>query len=34
MSLREDATEISGELSALRHALHREPELGLALPRT
>lgn len=34
MSLREDAAEISGELRTLRHALHREPELGLALPRT
>jgi len=34
MSLREDAAEIAGELSTLRHALHREPELGLALPRT
>jgi hippurate hydrolase len=34
MSLREDAAEIAGELRTLRHALHREPELGLALPRT
>jgi hippurate hydrolase len=34
MSLRDDAVEISGELSSLRRALHREPELGLVLPRT
>ncbi|MEV6985550.1 M20 family metallopeptidase [Sphaerisporangium sp. NPDC051017] len=34
MSLREDANELSGELVRLRHALHREPELGLDLPRT
>jgi amidohydrolase len=34
MSLREDAAEISGELRTLRHSLHREPELGLVLPRT
>jgi amidohydrolase len=29
-----DAREIAPELTALRHAVHREPELGLALPRT
>jgi hippurate hydrolase len=34
MSIREDADAIGGELSELRHALHQEPELGLALPRT
>ncbi|MEV0644308.1 M20 family metallopeptidase [Phytomonospora sp. NPDC050363] len=34
MSLREDAAVISGELVALRRALHREPEIGLDLPRT
>jgi hippurate hydrolase len=34
MSVREDAAELLGELTDLRHALHREPELGLALPRT
>jgi hippurate hydrolase len=34
MSLRDDAAEIAGELRTLRHALHREPELGLVLPRT
>lgn len=30
----EDARELEGELVQLRHALHREPELGLELPRT
>ncbi|WP_214412166.1 M20 metallopeptidase family protein [Sphaerisporangium fuscum] len=34
MSLREAARDISEELVRLRHALHREPELGLDLPRT
>lgn len=34
MSLHEDAQAMHGELTALRHALHREPEVGLELPRT
>lgn len=34
MDLREDARAMGGELTALRHALHREPEIGLQLPRT
>ncbi|WP_248959264.1 M20 metallopeptidase family protein [Sphaerisporangium perillae] len=34
MSLREAANDMSEELVRLRHALHREPELGLDLPRT
>jgi amidohydrolase len=29
-----DARALAGELSDLRHRLHAEPELGLALPRT
>jgi amidohydrolase len=29
-----DAQEIAHELTVLRHAVHLEPELGLALPRT
>jgi amidohydrolase len=29
-----DAQEIAQELTVLRHAIHREPELGLELPRT
>jgi len=32
--LRDDAAAISGELTELRRAIHREPELGLDLPRT
>lgn len=34
MGLREDATAIADELVQLRRELHREPELGLELPRT
>lgn len=32
--LRDDAHEMAGELTELRHQLHRYPELGLELPRT
>jgi len=32
--LHQDAVTISGELAELRHAIHREPEIGLDLPRT
>lgn len=34
MSLVQEAQELQGDLVQLRRALHREPELGLALPRT
>jgi amidohydrolase len=34
MGVRDDAEAIAGELAGLRHAIHREPELGLNLPRT
>ncbi|GAA1259292.1 M20 family metallopeptidase [Sphaerisporangium rubeum] len=34
VSLREAAEDMRDELARLRHALHREPELGLDLPRT
>ncbi|MFG2447340.1 M20 family metallopeptidase [Nocardia fluminea] len=34
MSIRDDATALQGDLVQLRRALHREPELGLQLPRT
>ncbi|MGE7433762.1 M20 metallopeptidase family protein [Kitasatospora sp. NPDC001175] len=34
MSTVERARELQGELAELRRALHREPELGLHLPRT
>src|SRR5258707_13910004 len=30
----DDAVAISGELTELRRAIHREPEIGLELPRT
>jgi amidohydrolase len=30
----QDAVAISGELAELRHAIHREPEIGLDLPKT
>ncbi|GAB4098129.1 M20 family metallopeptidase [Sinomonas halotolerans] len=33
-SVLEDARELERDLVQLRHALHREPELGLQLPRT
>jgi amidohydrolase len=32
--LREDAAAIAGDLAELRHAIHREPEIGLELPLT
>ncbi len=34
MPVREDAAAIAGELAKLRHAIHREPEIGLDLPLT
>jgi amidohydrolase len=34
MDLRDDARSMADELTAMRHALHREPEVGLDLPRT
>jgi len=34
MDLKHDARELSGDLVALRRALHQVPELGLDLPRT
>ena len=32
--IRDDATRISGDLAALRRAIHAEPEIGRDLPRT
>jgi amidohydrolase len=32
--LRDDAQELGPRLTALRHQLHRQPEIGLELPRT
>ena len=34
MALREDAAALAGQLAELRHAIHREPEIGLDLPLT
>jgi amidohydrolase len=34
MPVRDEAARISGEIAELRHAIHREPEIGLDLPRT
>ena len=34
MSALDDARELQGDLAELRRTLHREPELGLELPRT
>ena len=34
MAVRDEAERIAGEIAALRHAIHREPEIGLDLPKT
>src|SRR5579864_5786813 len=34
LPLREEAAGIAGEIAELRHAIHREPEIGLDLPKT
>ncbi|HUY48981.1 MAG TPA: M20 family metallopeptidase [Streptosporangiaceae bacterium] len=34
MSVHDDAAAIAGELAGLRRRIHREPEIGLDLPRT
>lgn len=34
MDIRADAEQVQGDLAQLRRELHREPELGLQLPRT
>ena len=34
MTIRDDATALAGDLTELRHALHREPEVGCDLPLT
>jgi len=34
VTLREDAVAIAADIAGLRHAIHREPEIGLDLPRT
>jgi amidohydrolase len=32
--VRDEAEKIAGEIAELRHAIHREPEIGLDLPKT
>ena len=34
MPVRQEAAQIAGEIAELRHAIHREPEIGLDLPKT
>ncbi|MFY9929517.1 MAG: M20 family metallopeptidase [Streptosporangiaceae bacterium] len=34
MLVRDEATKIADEIAELRHAIHREPEIGLDLPKT
>jgi amidohydrolase len=34
LALRDEAARMAGEIAELRHAIHREPEIGLDLPRT
>jgi amidohydrolase len=34
VGIRDEAARISGEIAGLRHAIHREPEIGLDLPKT
>ena len=32
--VRDEAAKLAGEIAELRHAIHREPEIGLDLPKT
>jgi amidohydrolase len=32
--VRDEAAQIAGDIAELRHAIHREPEIGLELPKT
>jgi len=34
MAIRDDAAAIAADIAELRHAIHREPEIGLDLPKT
>jgi amidohydrolase len=34
VQVRDEAAQIAGEIAELRHAIHREPEIGLDLPKT
>src|SRR6516162_4871594 len=34
MTVLDEAAAIAGDIAELRHAIHREPEIGLDLPKT
>ena len=34
MPVRDEAAKLAGEIAELRHSIHREPEIGLDLPKT
>jgi amidohydrolase len=34
VSVREEAAKLADDIAELRHAIHREPEIGLSLPKT
>ena len=34
MPVRDEAAKLAGDIAELRHAIHREPEIGLDLPKT
>jgi amidohydrolase len=34
VTVRDEAAELAGQIAELRHAIHREPEIGLDLPKT
>ena len=34
MTVRDEAAAIADDIAELRHAIHREPEIGLDLPKT
>ena len=34
MRVRDEAAQLAGEVAELRHSIHREPEIGLDLPKT
>ena len=34
MPVRDEAARMAGQIAELRHAIHREPEIGLDLPKT
>ena len=34
MPVRDEAAKLAGKIAELRHSIHREPEIGLDLPKT